>query len=106
MSGLSSGTFGKGMGATHDTGVGGGQVVSKLAHELWTQCLAEEQSVRRVTREKEANETRAQVRRLAREAGVRIRTARMGDTVVVVRLDARIWKDDVATMRRKLTPQA
>ena len=81
-------------------------MVSKLTHELWTQCLAEEQSVRRVTSEKEANETRAQVRRLAREAGVRIRTARMGDTVVVVRLDARIWKDDAATMRRKLTPQS
>ena len=37
--------------------------------------------------------------------GVRIRTARMGDTVVVARLDARLWKDDAATMRRKLTPR-
>lgn len=80
-------------------------MASDLAHELWTQCLAEEQSARRVTCETEADEIRAQVRRLAREAGVRIRTACMGDSVVVVRLDARVWNDDAATMRRKLTPQ-
>jgi hypothetical protein len=37
---------------------------------------------------------------------VRIRTARMDSTVVIARLDAAIWQDGAATMRRKLTPPA
>jgi hypothetical protein len=49
---------------------------------------------------------RADLRSLARDAGVRIRTARMESTVVIARLDAAIWQDDAATMRRKLTPPA
>ena len=49
-------------------------------------------------------ESRAVLRRRAREAGLRIRTARLDDTVVVVRTDARLWSEDAATMRRKLRP--
>jgi hypothetical protein len=35
---------------------------------------------------------RADLRSLARDAGVRIRTARMESTVVIARLDAAIWQ--------------
>lgn len=71
---------------------------------MLAECVTSEQSVRRVTATDEASAVRAELRALARADGVRIRTARLDDTVVVVRVDARIWHDDAATMRRKLTP--
>lgn len=75
-----------------------------LAAQLLADCVADEQAVRRVPSDPEAAAVRREVRRLARSGDVRIRTARVGDTVAVVRTDARIWQDDTATMRRKLTP--
>jgi hypothetical protein len=51
-------------------------------------------------------QVRAEIRRLARTADVRIRTARMDDAVVAVRLDAQVWNEDAVTMRQKLTPPA
>jgi hypothetical protein len=53
----------------------------------------------------EAEGLRAALRRLGRARDVRLRTARMDETVVVARLDAQLWQDDRATMRAKLTPQ-
>ncbi|RKS77956.1 hypothetical protein CLV35_1661 [Motilibacter peucedani] len=76
----------------------------ELAQEMFAQCVAEEQSARWVSTDDEASRLRAELRRLARAAGVRVRTARAGDSVVVVRLDAAVWDEDATSMRRKLTP--
>ncbi|QIG43349.1 hypothetical protein G5V58_11750 [Nocardioides anomalus] len=73
-----------------------------LAVALWEQARDHEQAVRRVPDDDVARDVRARVRALAAGSGVRIRTARIDDTVVVVRLDAAVWDDDTATMRRKL----
>jgi hypothetical protein len=77
-----------------------------LAAEMFAACLAEGQAARRVPSDDDVATVRADLRNLAKDAGVRIRTARMDSTVVIARLDAAIWQDDVATMRRKLTPSA
>jgi len=53
----------------------------------------------------EAEGLRAALLRLGRARDVRLRTARIDETVVVARLDAQLWQDDRATMRAKLTPQ-
>jgi hypothetical protein len=74
-----------------------------LATQMWSTARVNEQCVQAVPDDSVASEVRQLVRRLAREDGIRIRTARMGDSVVVVRLDAQIWKQDATTMRRKLT---
>ena len=69
------------------------------------ECATREQCARRVPDDLEASDLRAALRRHARDRGVRIRTARISDTVVAVRLDAAIWHDDTATMRAKLAPR-
>lgn len=74
----------------------------RLSIQLWSTAVVEEQCARRVPDDAVAAEVRRRVRRLAREDGVAVRTARLGDTVVVVRLDAQVWEQDAATMRRKL----
>ncbi|WP_375424460.1 hypothetical protein [uncultured Friedmanniella sp.] len=78
---------------------------SELAAELLAGCVADGQAVRRVPVDAEADLVRAELRRLARRGDVRVRTARLDDTVVVARTDAALWTDDTVTMRRKLTPQ-
>lgn len=75
-----------------------------LAAELLAACIEDGQAARRVPIDAEAEQVRAELRRLARQDGLRVRTARMGDTVVVARTDAALWDDDAATMRRKLSP--
>ena len=75
----------------------------ELARAMFIECVESEQSVRRVPDDDQAAALRAELRALARRDGVRIRTARMDDTVVGVRLDAQVWHDDAATMKRKLT---
>ncbi len=67
-------------------------------------AVRDEQCVRRIESEDDATRVRLELRRLARRDGVHMRTARIGDTVVVVRLDAAVWHEDAATMRRKLSP--
>lgn len=74
------------------------------ALEMLAECRAHEQSARTVSDDSDAAAVRATIRRLAAAEGLRIRTARMGQAVVVVRLDAELWHEDAATMRRKLTP--
>lgn len=74
----------------------------RAARELWEAARDGDQAVLRVPDDARAADVRARVRRLAAEGGVRIRTARMGDGVAVVRLDASVWHEDAATMRRKL----
>jgi hypothetical protein len=81
-----------------------GDEVEALAHGLWTTARSEEQSARRIPDDHVADAVRIRIRQLARADGVRIRTARMDDAVVVVRLDAKVWTEDAATMRRKLAP--
>ena len=78
----------------------------RLAAVMLDEAVRREQSARTVRSEGDAEVVRATLRRLARERSVRIRTARMADTVVVVLADAAIWTDDTATMRAKLTPEA
>lgn len=78
--------------------------VSAVARLLLDEAVADEQVVRRIPDDRDADAVRAAVRTLARERGVRIRSARLGDAVAVVRLDAAVWHEDQATMRRKLTP--
>jgi hypothetical protein len=75
-----------------------------MAREMLAECRDREQSARTVPDDGEAALVRAEVRRLAAGAGVRIRTARLDTTVVVVRLDAAVWHEDAATMRRELAP--
>ena len=67
-------------------------------------AVRDEQCVRRIESEDDATRVRLELRKLARRDGVHMRTARIGDTVVVVRLDAAVWNEDTATMRRKLSP--
>lgn len=77
----------------------------QLAATMWATARAEEQCARLVRDDRLASEVRSRVRQLAREDGIRIRTARMGDSVVIVRLDAQVWNQDAATMRQKLTAE-
>ncbi|MCU1474074.1 MAG: hypothetical protein JWQ92_2142 [Amnibacterium sp.] len=67
-------------------------------------AIRDEQCARRIAAEDEAALVRLELRRLGRRNGVRIRTARMGDAVLVVRLDAAVRHEDAATMRQELTP--
>lgn len=85
------------MGLEVDTG-------EPLARAMFVQVLVDGQSSRRVADDVRAAAVRAALRQLGRSAGVRLRTARLDDLVVVARLDAAIWDDDAATMRSKLTP--
>ena len=76
----------------------------QLADAMFAETVAAGQSARTVADDTRADEVREALRALGREAGVRLRTARMDDLVVVARLDAAIWSDDTATMRAKLAP--
>ena len=78
--------------------------VEAVARAMVDTATAEEQCVRRVPGDADAAAVRARVRTLARQRGLRIRTARLDDTVAVVRLDAAVWHQDAATMRRLLAP--
>ncbi|MGT2426168.1 hypothetical protein [Amnibacterium kyonggiense] len=79
-----------------------GDEAERLARELWSTARSHEQCARVVPDDGLAAEVRRLVRRFAREDGVAVRTARMDDAVVAVRLDAAVWLEDAATMRRKL----
>jgi hypothetical protein len=79
-------------------------LAEELATDMWAVARSEEQCARVIPDEQLAAAVRSHVRSFAQQDGVKIRTARLDDTVVVVRLDAKIWTDDTATMRRKLTP--
>ncbi len=74
-----------------------------LAAEMLEQCVSTGQSARRVT---EAQVLRVTLRHAARLQQLRIRTARIHDTVVVVRVDADLRNDDTVTMRAKLAPRS
>ena len=71
---------------------------------MFAECVEAEQSARRIGSDVDAAAVRERLRGLGRERDVRIRTARVDDTVVVVRLDAAVWDESSEVMRRKLTP--
>jgi hypothetical protein len=71
--------------------------------EMLREAVRAEECVHRIESEDDATMVRLELRRLARRDGVRIRTARLGDRVAVVRLHGAFRPDDTATMRR-LTP--
>lgn len=75
-----------------------------LAGQMFAETVRDGQSARRVVDDLQADRIREALRRLGRANGVRLRTARMTNTVAVARLDAQVWQDDQATMRAKLTP--
>ena len=77
-----------------------------LAGQMFAETVREGQSAREVIDDLQADRLRQALRHLGRASGVRLRTARMADTVVVARLDSQLWQDDGATMRAKLTPPA
>lgn len=78
---------------------------SALAQQLLEECVRDEQAAWVVPSIDDALDLRAELRRLARAEGLRIRTARVADIVVVVRLDAAVWSESAAQMREKLTPR-
>ncbi|MDN4613830.1 hypothetical protein P5G50_05130 [Leifsonia sp. F6_8S_P_1B] len=75
-----------------------------LAAGLLDRAVADQQASHRVGAGIDVPAVRAEVRRLARERGVRIRTGIVGDALVVVRADADLWHEPVAVMREKLEP--
>lgn len=75
-----------------------------LAAAMLDAVVADGQHATRVPDDADAEAVRAALRALARRREVRIRTARLDDAVVAARLDAALWEDDAATMRRKLAP--
>ena len=76
----------------------------RLAVTMVETAIARQQAAHRIRPEDDVPAVRERVRRLARERGVRIRTGIVDDALVVVRADADVWHEPVATMRRKLTP--
>jgi len=77
-----------------------------LAAELWSIARDEQQASRRIASDSLAERVRAGIRVRAAADGVKVRTARIGDAVVVVRRDADVWGESAAEMRRKLLPNA
>lgn len=77
---------------------------ARLATEMWSIAKTEEQCAQVVPDDALADEVRALVRRLASNDGIRVRTARMNDALVIVRYDAKVWTQGASTMRRKLAP--
>lgn len=75
-----------------------------LAEQLFARAVRDEQTAHRVEPTDDVAAVRAEVRRLAREAGVHIRTGLLDDVLVVARADAALWHDSTAVMREKLTP--
>lgn len=78
--------------------------VEREALSMLDAAETREQCVRTVPDDGDAAALRARIRSLARDRRLRIRTARLGAAVAVVRTDAAVWGEDAATMRRKLTP--
>lgn len=74
------------------------------AMEMWDECQIEGQSARTVHSDATAFDIRKILRTLAHGGHMRVRTARIDDTVVIAAVDAPIWDDDAETMQRKLTP--
>jgi hypothetical protein len=64
-----------------------------------------EQVAHRIRTDDDVARVRSAIRAIARKEGIRIRTAVMGDVLVVVRADAAIWSDTTQMMRHKLTPR-
>ena len=75
-----------------------------LAAKMLAQAAVDGQSARTVPSDADAQALRRALRELSRADAIGIRTARIGTAVVVVRVDADLWKQDAATMRTKLTP--
>lgn len=78
--------------------------MTKVAEQMFAECVDEEQSTRVVRSDAEAKHLRDALRRLARAARVKVRTAHLDDAVIVVRLDAAVWNESTEVMRQKLMP--
>ncbi|MFI8634073.1 hypothetical protein ACIGEP_15925 [Microbacterium sp. NPDC077663] len=76
-----------------------------LARTLLDIAIRDEQVAHRITADVDVPAVRGEIRRLARQEGVRIRTALMNDVLVVVRANAKVWTDTQEMMRHKLTPR-
>jgi len=72
------------------------------AEKLLDRAVQDEQAVMRCDPSTPIEAIRAEVRRLARERGIPIRTGMVGDVLAVVTTDARLWSEPASTMRAKL----
>ncbi|GMA87507.1 hypothetical protein GCM10025868_27570 [Angustibacter aerolatus] len=75
-----------------------------LADRLLRAAVADEQVAHRLAPHDDVEAVRAQVRRLAREQHVRIRTGLVDGALVVARADAAVWHESAERMRAKATP--
>jgi|GEM_PF-1998758 len=83
-------------------GRGGSRPTNEVASQMLNECVAAGQSTCSVD-PSDVGALRAELRRLAKDMGLKVRTADLGDGLVaIVRVNAAIWNDDTATMRRKL----
>ncbi|QNE35225.1 hypothetical protein [Leifsonia shinshuensis] len=76
----------------------------RLASRLLESARVHEQASHRIAPTDDIEAVRAQIRRSAREAGIRIRTGIVDGALVVVRADAALWHEPTSVMRAKLTP--
>lgn len=76
----------------------------RLASRLLESARVHEQASHRIVPADDVEAVRAEVRRLAREADVRIRTGLVDGALVVVRADAGLWHEPTSVMKTKLRP--
>jgi hypothetical protein len=76
-----------------------------MARTLLNAAIRDEQAVYQLSPADDVSALRAEIRRLARAEGIRIRTGLLdGDVLAVIMADAALWGEDAATMRGKLRP--
>ena len=75
----------------------------ELAQHLFDRAARDEQCAHRISPDDDIPAVRETIRRLARAASLRIRTAVIDGVLVVVRADAKIWTDPTNVMRSKLS---
>lgn len=77
----------------------------RLASRLLEAARVHEQASHRIEAADDIESVRAQIRRSAREAGIRIRTGIVDGALVVVRADAALWHEPTSVMKAKLRPR-
>ncbi|MEN0084650.1 MAG: hypothetical protein AAGC66_07770 [Leifsonia sp.] len=73
-----------------------------IAAELLDRAVHDQQAVMRCDLSTPIEAIRAEVRRLARDRSIAIRTGMIGEVLAVVKADASLWSQPVSTMRAKL----
>lgn len=76
-----------------------------LAGRLLEAARVNEQASHRIAPADDVESVRAEIRRLAREVDLRIRTGIVDGALVVVRADAALWHEPTSVMKTKLRPR-